>query len=81
MLCDLNTGSGRISRAARDLRDAWREVSEHWDDRNAVSFEQEFLQPLAPLLSQTLAAVAKFGDVLKEAEQQCQDPDREERSF
>ena len=81
MLCDLNTGAGRLARAARDLKDAWRDVQEQWDDGNTRAFEKEFLHPLAPLLSQTQAAVAKFSEILKEAEKECRDPDREESTF
>ena len=62
MHCDMNSGAGRLTRAARDLKDAWREVREHWNDANAGQFEKEFLQPLAPLLSQAQAAIACMAD-------------------
>ena len=74
MHCDLNTGAGRLARAARDLKDAWREVREHWNDANAAKFEEEFLQPLAPLLMQTQAAIVKFAEIAKDAERDFRDP-------
>lgn len=80
-ICELNTGSGRLQRAATDLKDRWLETREQWNDSNARQFEEEFLATLAPLLNQLNAAIGKFSEVMDEAEQACRDPDREDISF
>ncbi|MCA9179276.1 MAG: hypothetical protein KDB14_32680 [Planctomycetales bacterium] len=74
--CDLNSGMGRLTRAANDLRDRWRDTREQWTDGACRKFEADYLQALAPLLSQVSAAVTKFAEVIAEAESECADPDR-----
>ena len=76
-ICDLNSGSGRLLRAANDLKDRWIEVQEHWTDTTSQKFQAEYLPVLAPLLNQVNAAIAKFDELITEAEKECSDPDRE----
>ena len=77
-ICDLNTGSARLLRAANDLKDRWIEVQEHWTDTTSRQFQEDFLHPLTPLLNQLNAAIAKFDEIATEAEKQCSDPDRQQ---
>lgn len=75
-VCDLLTGSGRLQRGATDLRDKWREAKEQWSDQSSREFEETYLVPLAPLITQVLAAVRRLADVMEQAEKECSDPDR-----
>lgn len=80
-ICELNTGAGRLQRAATDLKDAWLEAREQWTDRSARQFEEQHLQPLGPLLSQLNAAIGKFAELMDRAEQECSDPDRPDQGI
>jgi hypothetical protein len=75
-ICDLQTGTARLQRAATDLKDQWMATRTHWSDNNCRQFEQQFLQPLGPLIQQTLAAIHRISDVLEKAEHDCSDPER-----
>ncbi|MFV1964373.1 MAG: hypothetical protein ACC628_03040 [Pirellulaceae bacterium] len=70
-MCDLNTGVIRLTRSAKTLRDHWLDAKEHWNDRNSREFEQTHLEPLAPEITLTLAAVQRLAEVLEQAECEC----------
>lgn len=76
-ICELYTGSGRLQRAATDLKERWLETREQWTDNTCRQFEEEFLVPLAPLLNQLNAALSKFSEVIEEAEKECSDPEQD----
>lgn len=72
-ICDLNTGTIRLTRAAKDLREQWNETSDHWKDKNHDDFEAKYIQPLAPQMSLLLAAVNTLNEVLERAERELED--------
>ena len=72
-ICDLHTGSIRLTRAAKSLRDQWLDTKDHWNDQNRRDFEQNHLEPLAPEITLTLAAVQRLAEVLEQAERECSD--------
>jgi len=74
-ICDLTTGSGRLMRAAKRLRERWSETSDNWNDSTSQAFEKDFLQPLGPEVQLALAAVQRFAEVLEDAEKECDDRD------
>ena len=75
-ICDLQTGMIRLSKSAKQFRDKWEEIKPLWNDQNAADFEYHHLQPLAPQLTLTLAAVNRLSALLEQAERDCWDEDR-----
>lgn len=72
-ICDLNTGSIRLTRAAKDLREQWNATSEYWKDKNHDDFESKYVQPLAPQLTLLQAAINSLSEVLERAERELED--------
>ncbi len=72
-ICDLQTGSIRLTRAAKDLREQWNETSDYWKDKNRDDFDTNYVQPLAPQISLLLAAVNSLSEVLERAERDLED--------
>ena len=72
-ICDLNTGAMQLTKAAKRLREQWELTRPFWNDQNAVDFEREFLQPLSPQLTMTLAVVNRMAQLLEQAERECWD--------
>ena len=72
-ICDLHTGSIRLTRAAKDLREQWNETSSDWKDKNHDDFEAKYVQPLAPRITLLLAAVNSLSEVLERAERELED--------
>jgi hypothetical protein len=75
-ICDLHTGSIRLSKAAKQLHERWEETKPLWNDQNAAEFEFDYLQPLTPQLTLTLAAVNRLAALLEQVERDCLDEDR-----
>ena len=75
-ICDLQTGTIRLSKAAKHLREKWEETKPLWNDQNAVDFEFHYVQSLTPQLTLTLAAVNRLATLLEQAERDCWDEDR-----
>ncbi len=71
--CDLHTGTNRMSRAAKDLREQWNETCDYWKDKNRDDFEAKYIQPLAPQVSLLMAAVNTLREVLERAERELED--------
>ena len=72
-ICDLHTGSIRLTRAAKDLREQWNETSDYWKDKNRDDFDAQHVQPLAPQITLLLAAVNSLSEVVERAEQELED--------
>lgn len=72
-ICDLHTGSIRLTRAAKDLREQWNETSDYWKDKNQDDYDAKYIQPLAPQISLLLAAVNSLSEVLERAERELED--------
>jgi hypothetical protein len=71
----LQSGVGRLQRAAAKLKEKWLEAKSHWRDQASRDFEKRHLQPLAPEITQAVAAVHEFADVLAQVERELEDPD------
>ena len=72
-ICDLHTGSIRLTRAAKDLREQWSETSEYWKDKNRDDFDAKYVQPLGPQITLLLAAVNSLGELLERAERELEE--------
>ena len=77
-ICDLHTGSIRLTRAAKDLREQWNQTSDTWKDKNRDDFDAKHVQPLAPQITLLMAAVTSLSEVLERAERELEDRQREE---
>jgi hypothetical protein len=72
-ICDLNTPTMQLIKAAKRLREQWESTRPLWHDQNAIDFEQSTLQPLAPQLTMTLAVITRMAQLLEQAERECLD--------
>lgn len=75
-LTDLSTPAARIYSALETLQVAWATVSEHWNDANSRSFEEEHLFPLAMTVKIALDAVGRMDEIVHHAEKACLDEQR-----
>jgi len=76
--CDLQSGTIRLTRAAKELREQWNATSEYWKDKNRDDFEVQYIQPLAPQITLLLAAVNSLSEVFDRAERELEDQEFEE---
>ncbi|MCA9164884.1 MAG: hypothetical protein KDA55_05430 [Planctomycetales bacterium] len=72
-VCDLTTSTTRLQRATSKLRERWLAAKEHWNDGTNARFERDFLDPLSPQVTATLAALYEFAESLQQAEKECGD--------
>lgn len=72
-VCDLHTGSIRLGRAAKDLREQWTDTIEYWNDANRHDFERNHLQEIAPQITLMVAAINRLSEVLEKAERELTD--------
>jgi len=72
-VCDLTGAFNRIRRATAKLRENWRDVTEHWDDKASQEFEKNFLEELTPQITLAAAAVHQLREVLDQAEKELED--------
>lgn len=75
-ICDLHSGTIKLTKAAKRLRDQWATTRGTWTDMNAIEFEQQHFLELTPQLALTLAAVQKLADILDRAGRDLTDGDR-----
>ena len=71
--CDLHSGTIRLTRAAKELREQWNATSEHWKDKNRDDFDATYIQPLGPQITLLLAAVNSLSEVFGRAERELED--------
>ena len=72
-MCDLNTGTTRLMRAAKFLREEWAHVKEHWDDGTSQKFEKTILDPIGPEIQLIVASIHRLAEALEDAEQDCEE--------
>jgi uncharacterized protein YukE len=75
--CDFISHTGRLRRATSKLKEQWQETLESWNDGTSRQFQDNYLEPLLPEISLTLAAVQNMSAQLQRAAAECADPDRE----
>ena len=67
-VCDLYTGGSQLKRAGKTLKEKWNIAKEHWNDQNRREFEDKYLHPILPEITQSLAALYEFSELLEQAE-------------
>ncbi|WP_437186426.1 hypothetical protein SH668x_003577 [Planctomicrobium sp. SH668] len=68
---NLQSAAGRIQDALEELQIAWQNTREHWNDQQAIQFEQTVLKPLAEQLVITIPAINKISQTFGAAEREC----------
>ncbi|MBI2480752.1 MAG: hypothetical protein HYV60_19630 [Planctomycetia bacterium] len=76
--CDLQSGTIRLTRAAKELREQWNATSEYWKDKNRDDFDAKHIQPLGPQITLLMAAVNSLSEVFGRAERELEDHEIEE---
>jgi hypothetical protein len=66
----------QLTKSAKRLREQWELTRPFWQDQNAVDFEHDVLQTLAPQLTLTLAVVTRMRQLLEQAERECWDEEQ-----
>ena len=72
-ICDVITGTKRMQKATKSLKEQWLQTKEYWRDQTAEKFEEEYLQPLGEQIRMALTAVDYLTEVLEEAEKELSD--------
>ena len=72
-VCDLTTGSTKLSLAMRTLKEA-REISqEYWDDQTSNEFFEQVVMPVLPKIKGAAEGVSRLNQVLHKAERELGD--------
>ncbi|QEG32984.1 hypothetical protein Pr1d_02450 [Bythopirellula goksoeyrii] len=69
---DLDTSSAQIRRAMEDLQRAWQEVSESWNDGVSQKFCEQHLEPLIPVVKQTLDSISRMQQLTSKMQRECE---------
>lgn len=75
-ICDLSTGTMRLTKAAKALREQWDQTRPLWNDANAADFERDVLHPLTPQINLTLSAIHRMAQLLDKVERDCWDEEQ-----
>lgn len=70
---DLHTGAARIRHGLQEVLRVWEESGESWDDGVRRKFFEERLEPIVPVVKNTLDAAARMQALLAEAQRDVQD--------
>lgn len=71
-IADLNTGSARLRDALDVLAAKWVDTKDLWKDANSRNVEENHLKPIADETLTTLGAIQHLGDVLMQAQRDCE---------
>ncbi|MBX3432836.1 MAG: hypothetical protein KF847_05925 [Pirellulales bacterium] len=71
--CDLDTDAARLRDAADELRIAWAEVGESWNDSVSQAFCERYLEPLGPALKSAMDVIAHMRQLVDSMERDCRD--------
>ena len=70
---NLQAGAGRLQETFEVLSAQWRDVREHWQDANALRFEEEHLEPIAQALRIALPAIAQMSTTAQTMQRELSD--------
>ncbi|MEZ6088333.1 MAG: hypothetical protein R3C05_09970 [Pirellulaceae bacterium] len=77
----LNDIDSRLRRDWSTFTQSWQQAKEHWNDARCRQFEQEDLQPMPGVMSQTSAAIAEFRNFAWKVSEQLRDEESENEFF
>ena len=69
---DLDSAAGRINLGIKDLGRVWEEAAEEWDDSVSRAFYEERLEPVVPIVKNTLDAIERMRTLLHEAQRELE---------
>ena len=72
-ICDVVTGTKRLQKATKSLKEQWLWTKEYWRDQTAEKYEEEYLVPLGEKVRMAISAVERLTEVLEEAEKDLTD--------
>ena len=72
-ICDVVTGTKRLQKATKSLKEQWLWTKEYWRDQTAQKYEEEYLEPIGEKVRMALSAVERLTEVLEEAEKDLSD--------
>lgn len=75
----LQAASGRIQEAAEELQNVWVNSREHWQDRNASRFEEDYLRQLFAQVQASIPAITQMSQVLGQGFRECNEPEMGDR--
>ena len=67
-----DTPVGRMRRALKDLERVWAESAEEWADPVAHDFRRTHLEPITPVVKNTLDAIERMRALLNDARRELE---------
>ena len=68
---DIYPHAAKIQNALDTLHLQWQQTSDYWRDEVQRKFAENHLDPLIPVVKNSLDAIARMGNVLDQAERDC----------
>lgn len=68
---DLYTGAARIRLALENLNHVWQDATDHWNDSVSRAFLEQHIEPLVPVVKNSLDAVTRMQTLLDQAQRDC----------
>lgn len=68
---NLHSAAGRIQEALEDLQLAWQATREHWNDQQAIHFEQTYMKKIAEEISAVFPAIGQVSQTFGNASREC----------
>ncbi|MCA9257776.1 MAG: hypothetical protein KDA61_01195 [Planctomycetales bacterium] len=68
---DLHTDAARLRDAFEDLLTAWQVAQESWNDEVSRKYAEQHLEPLCPVLKNSLEAISRMSQLVDQMHQQC----------
>ncbi len=69
---DLLSSASQIRHALENLQTVWDQSSEEWEDGVSRQFREKHLEPMIPRVKLALDAMARMHEMLKKAQQDCE---------
>lgn len=70
--CDLHTDASHIRDALDDLQLAWQQTTADWNDNVSRGFCKQHLEPLGPVVKQSLDAVSRMTQLVDQMYRECE---------
>lgn len=68
---NLHDGKAKLAFAGKKLGLHWDDAHAQWDDAASRDFQRDYLEPLEPLVANTLRAIERLAEILSRAQQEC----------
>ncbi len=68
---NLYTSAAHIRDAIEDLQTAWLDASQHWNDGVSLSFCNNHLEPMGPVVKLALDSIARMSTLVDQMHRDC----------